>query len=132
MRKVISFLLKSLKISTDEVSFYFVNETAICKLHEDFFSDPTSTDCITLPMDPPAEKGQGDYHILGEAFVCPQTAIIYAKKHNIDPLEEVYRYVIHCLLHLIGYTDTSVKERARMKRKEGSCLKNLLTHIKSL
>lgn len=124
-------MLKDLKIATDEVSFYFVSETAICKLHQDFFNDPSSTDCITLPIDS-TEKKEGDYHVLGEAFICPKTAIVYAKKHQIDPYEEVYRYVIHCLLHLIGYTDTSRKERARMKRKESACLKKVVHTIKSL
>jgi len=118
--------LKDLKIDTDEVSFYFVSERTICKLHQDFFNDPTSTDCITLPLDPPGKK-EGVYHVLGEAFICPKTAITYAKKHKIAPQAEVCRYVIHCLLHLIGYTDTATKERSLMKRKERACLKKLLS-----
>lgn len=125
MRKAISFLLKELKVSTDEVSFYFVSERKICQLHKEFFNDPTSTDCITFPLDPPDEKKEA-YHVLGEAFICPLTALTYAKLHKINPHEELYRYVIHCILHLIGYTDVDPKERAKMKRKEKACLNKLL------
>ena len=128
MRKVISFLLKELKVSTDEVSFYFVSKRKICQLHKEFFNDPTSTDCITFPLDSPDEE-KSAYHVLGEAFICPLTALTYAKLHKIDPYEELYRYVIHCILHLIGYTDIDPKERAKMKRKEGACLKKLIDKL---
>ena len=104
MRKVISCLLKELRISTDEVIFHFVSERKICQLHKEFFNDPASTDCITFPIDPPdAEKSAS--HVLGEAFICPLTALTYAKLHKSDPYEELCRYIIHCILHLIGYTD---------------------------
>lgn len=126
MRKAISFLLQELKVSTDEVSFHFVTQRKICELHKEFFDDPTPTDCITFPLDAP-DDGSSDFHILGEAFICPKTAILYGKSHHIDPHKEIYRYVVHCLLHLIGYTDIDPQERAKMKRKESSCLKKIIS-----
>ncbi|MBS0604074.1 MAG: rRNA maturation RNase YbeY [Verrucomicrobia bacterium] len=124
MRKVISFLLQELKISTDEIIIHFVSDAKLCSLHKEFFNDPTSTDCITFPLDPPQDK-KNSYHVIGEAFVCPRTALLYAKKHGIDPYEELCRYVAHCLLHMIGYDDIAPGERAKMKRKEKICLKKL-------
>lgn len=121
---MISFLLDDLKVSTNEIIFHFVSEAKICALHKEFFNDPSSTDCITFPIDPPNEKKA--FHLLGEAFVCPKTALKYAQNHRINPLEELTRYVIHCLLHLLGYDDIQVEERAKMKRKENLCLKKLV------
>jgi probable rRNA maturation factor len=133
---VISFLLKELKISTDEIIIHFVMEQKIRLLHKEFFNDPSTTDCITFPIDSPQDK-VGSFHLLGEAFICPKAAVEYAKRHPIEPLEELFRYIIHCLLHLIGYDDIEPVERARMKRKERACLKKLfntkplLTKIRS-
>ena len=124
VRKVVSFLLGDLKISTDEIIIHFVTESKICTLHKEYFNDPYPTDCITFPIELPQNKKHA-FHILGEAFICPKTAIHYAKQHKINPYEELYRYIIHCLLHLIGYTDIQATERAKMKRKERSCLKKL-------
>ena len=129
MRKVISFLLEELDLVTDEVSFHFVTEGAIRELHKRFFNDATPTDCITLPLDSPSAKRMG-YHVMGEAFICPKTALFYAKKEQIEPETEVYRYIIHCLLHFMGYTDAAPKKKAQMKRKEGACLKKLLFALK--
>jgi probable rRNA maturation factor len=124
MRKVVSFLLQDLKIETDEVILHFVTEAKICALHKEFFDDPSPTDCITFPLDPPGQKKEV-YHVLGEAFLCPKTAIAYAKRLGISPEEELLRYVVHCILHLIGYEDTEPSLRRKMKRKESSCLKKL-------
>ena len=124
VRKVVSFLLKELKISTDEIIIHFVSEPKICQLHKKYFNDPSSTDCITFPLDSPQEKNN-TYHILGEAFICPKTALTYSKRLRIDPYEELYRYLVHCILHLIGYDDILPQERAKMKRKERMCLKKL-------
>lgn len=124
MRKAISFLLNDLKVCTHEIIFHFVTDRKICKVHKDYFNDPTSTDCITFPIDPPC-KEISLFHLLGEAFICPKVALNYAQQHKLDPREELMRYVVHCLLHLLGYDDIQPDERAKMKRKENSCLKKI-------
>ncbi len=125
MRKAVSYLLKELRISTQEVIFHLVTEKEISRIHEDFFNDPSPTDCITFPIDA-ANEEIIPHHVLGEAFICPKTALDYAKQHRLDPNTELYRYVVHCILHLIGYDDLQADERAKMKRKESACLKKLL------
>lgn len=124
LRKAILFLLEELKVSTDEFIVHFVSEFKIRLVHKKFFNDPSSTDCMTFPIDPHKKK-KGSYHVLGEAFICPKIAINYSERHQIDPLEEVYRYITHCILHLIGYDDIQTTERTRMKSKERACLKKL-------
>jgi probable rRNA maturation factor len=125
VRKVVSFLLNELKISTDEVIVHFVTEAKICLLHKDYFNDPSPTDCITFPVDGLEDK-KGVYHVLGEVFICPKTALLYAQRLRVDPYEELYRYLIHCVLHLIGYEDIAPRDRAKMKQKERACLKKLV------
>lgn len=114
-------VLKNEGSSTTEVSIHFVTTEEICRLHEEFFDDPTTTDCISFPMDADdfddlfsSEK----FHILGEIFVCPATAIQYAKDNGGNPYEETTLYVIHGLLHLLGYDDIKKKDRLIMRQKE--------------
>ena len=93
LKKKISKLIKKLQISTDEISFHFVDKEKITDLHGEFFNDPTPTDCITFPL----ESDEIGHHILGEVFVCTDVAIEYAKEHKINPQDEVLLYVIHGL-----------------------------------
>lgn len=123
IRKVISFLVQLLKIKTSHIIFHFVTDAKMRTLHKKFFNDPSSTDCITFPID--ALEDVGRDHILGEAFICPKIALVNALKYNVPPQKELYRYITHCLLHMIGYDDQNPKDRARMRRKEGFCLKKL-------
>jgi probable rRNA maturation factor len=124
VRKAIAFLLRELKISTDEVIIHFVSKKKISSLHKKFFNDPSPTDCISFPIDP-LKKSKESFHLLGEAFICPKIAVEYSTYHQLDPLEELYRYIVHCLLHFIGYDDLELSQRSRMKKKERVCLKRL-------
>jgi probable rRNA maturation factor len=106
-----------------EVSIYFVTERRICDLHLEFFNDPTPTDCISFPI---------DSDLLGEVFVCPKTALRYSTKHSLDPYEEVALYVIHGILHLMGYDDLEPSQRRIMRKKEKLCMAHCKPIIDSL
>lgn len=97
-------------MSCDEIAIYFVSTPIICKLHQDFFQDPTPTDCISFPYEEDC--------FLGEIFVCPETASEYVKKKGKDVYEEVMLYMVHGILHLLGYDDLEEKNRRKMKKEE--------------
>jgi probable rRNA maturation factor len=113
VRALVKAVLEQEKSRHSEVSIYFVSTHKICSLHEKFFDDPTTTDCISFPLDE-------DY--LGEVFVCPKTAIDYAAPKKKDPFEETALYIIHGLLHCLGYDDLQPNLRRTMRKKEKSCM----------
>ena len=101
--------------SCDEVAFHFVPASVICTLHDQFFDDPSITDCISFPMDKEAQAG---FCYLGDVFVCCEQAVNYAHEHDLDPYREITLYIVHGLLHLLGYDDVQASDRARMRAKE--------------
>lgn len=123
VKKIVKAVLNLEEQPCDEVSVYFVNDQEICRMHHEYFDDPTLTDCISFPLD--FEIDEIDYKILGEVFVCPYTAIEYAKKHKVDKYEECALYIIHGLLHLMGYDDMDSRSKAIMRRTEKKHLENL-------
>jgi probable rRNA maturation factor len=114
-KAIIKAVLQEEHQPCDEVSLYFVTTEEICSLHKQYFNDPSPTDCISFPID---EDPTAHYRVLGDVFVCPETAINYAALHNTDPYEEVTLYIIHGLLHLIGYDDMSDEDAAIMRQAE--------------
>jgi len=132
LKKTLPFLFQHLHVFTDELIVHFVSKKRIQKIHKDFFSDPTPTDCISFPLDPPRKKptSSGNHEILGEIFVCPQVALEYAQLHSRDVYQEVLLYVIHGILHLLGYDDIDPHARRNMRRMERKCM--LLCHSLSL
>ena len=74
LKEVVTTVMGLHGVSADEVVVHLVTKSRISALHDEFFDDPSPTDCISFPIE--REKGVG-HHILGEIFVCPQTAIDY-------------------------------------------------------
>jgi probable rRNA maturation factor len=118
-REVVAFE----KQRADEVSVHLVDAEAISQVHCDFFDDPSPTDCISFPIDPPGEP----HRVLGEVFVCPEVAIGYATENGLDALSETQLYLVHGLLHLMGYDDISDEDREKMRAAE----KRHTDHLKS-
>lgn len=88
----------------DEVEISVVDDEAIRDVHARFLNDPTVTDVITFP------HGDG----MGEIIVSYDTAIRQAAEFKEPVFRELFRYMVHGLLHLHGYIDTVPEERERM------------------
>lgn len=123
VQQIVRFILVELKTKCDEVCIHFVDKEAICDLHKIYFNDPTPTDCISFPIDNSSQDTL--YSILGEVFVCPKVAIEYAHDNGIDPYEETALYVIHGILHLLGYDDIEENDEEIMRKKEEWCMNRL-------
>lgn len=117
---LIQEFIKAEGIRVDEISINFVDTPTICELHDEYFNDPSTTDCISFPLDDEEEE----YRVLGEIFVCPHTAITYTLENGGDPYLELTLYIIHGLLHLIGYDDIEEEERQEMRARENFHLEN--------
>lgn len=124
VENVVKEFLALEKIHYDEVGIHFVDTQTICDLHNDYFDDPSPTDCISFPMD---DTEFPDYRIMGDIFVCPETAIKYVNEHvkNGDIYQETTLYVIHGLLHLIGYDDIDDEDNKKMREAEAIHLEHL-------
>lgn len=111
MKRLVRFILETCNVSYEDIAIYFVGKRKIAHLHDEFFQDPTPTDCITFPF---------DKKFLGEIFVCPKVAKEYDPK---KPYLETTLYIIHGILHLLGFNDIQKKERAKMVLKQRRLLK---------
>ncbi len=119
---IVREIISSEGVKTDEISVNFVDQSAICSLHKKYFNDASLTDCISFPIDSGAQES---YHVLGEVFVCPFAAVKYANDTGCDPYDEALLYMIHGLLHLMGYDDISEEDRLKMRDAEKRHLLNL-------
>jgi probable rRNA maturation factor len=116
VKKTVKQALEFHQINCDEIAIHLITDRAMRKLHEDFFNDPTPTDCISFPYD---KDGSSGYFFLGEVFICPKTAFQYiAKKGSGDLYSEITLYLIHGILHLLGYDDINSNDLKVMRSKE--------------
>ncbi|MGE0197587.1 MAG: rRNA maturation RNase YbeY [Simkaniaceae bacterium] len=122
--RLVQTFLRWKEVTCEEVCIHFVDKDTMSHLHAIHFQDPTPTDCISFPIDAPDEEGE-DYRILGEVFVCPEVALEYAQKHKLSPYKEVSLYIIHGLLHLLGYDDQQEGQMKIMRDEEKAAIRYL-------
>jgi probable rRNA maturation factor len=84
----------------DVVEVAVVSDEVISRVHEDFMGIPGATDVITFDH--------------GEIVVSAETAENYAQEHGHSIDEELALYIVHGLLHLNGYDDTTAAAKKRM------------------
>ncbi len=92
-------------------------------LSREYLGRDTHTDVISFPLedvDWPAMAANGGVN--GEIIASAEMALQQAKARNIDPKAELLLYLVHGLLHLIGYDDRTPGEAQRMHQREDELL----------
>lgn len=92
---------------------YFLDDEALAKLHDEVFSDPSLTDTITLPIDPPGSTSRP--HILGEAFISPKAAIRFYK--TVLRIQTSYTKKFLAMLSILSYTCSDMMTKLPKKEK---------------
>lgn len=100
VRRVAARLLKGRSLS-----IAFVTDAAIRRINRRFLGHDWATDVISFPL---------DSDLLGELVISAPYARAEARKRGIPEREELLRYVVHGILHLLGYDDRSPADRKRM------------------
>jgi probable rRNA maturation factor len=94
-----------------EICFIFVSEKEILRINRDFLKHDYVTDVITFSNNMKLSLG-------GDIFVCPEVVFINAVSYGSDNYTELFRVMIHGLLHLVGYNDGLPGEKVIMRKKE--------------
>jgi len=95
-----------------------VDDAQIARLHQEYMDDPSPTDVLTFDLRDDAD----DPAVEGEIVVSADTAYREARRRRLQPSEELTRYIIHGVLHLLGLRDATPQERRRMRREENRIL----------
>ncbi len=101
-----------------EISLTLVNDRHIGRLHAEWFGDPAPTDVITFPLSEPAAEP-----LAGDIVVSTETARRRGREFGWGARHELAYYVVHGLLHLTGYDDTSPARRRAMRARERAVMR---------
>ena len=100
------------KVKAGEITICFVNDKQIKKINAKYLNKNTATDVIAFDL----SEAKGS--ILADIAISADTAYKNAVVYKTRPKDELELYVIHGILHILGYDDNNSKNRALMRRKE--------------
>lgn len=101
-----------------EIAYIFCSDEKILEINQEYLEHDYYTDIITFDY---TEKKV----ISGDIFISLDTVKSNSEQFKTDYETELYRILIHGILHLTGQKDKSPKDRAEMTRKEDEALSML-------
>ena len=98
-----------------EVGYMFVNDEKILEINNEYLGHDYYTDVITFDYD------EGDV-VNGDIVISLDTVRTNAEMFGKAYEEELYRVIIHGILHLCGLNDKGPGEREIMEKAENKAL----------
>jgi len=127
VRMVCERILHDSGIKSGKINVVLVDSDTIGQYNRDFLQHDYPTDTISFPT----EYRQDEGHLEGEVLVCTEIAQERAEEFSWTADEELLLYVVHGMLHLIGYDDTDAEQQAKMQEKERDYLATLGIQVPS-
>ncbi len=105
-----------------ELNLIFVSDAKIRSLNRLFHGSNRATDVLAFetPAQWPASRFQK--LLFGEIVISVDRVCVYAKRFKVPPDEELMRYVVHGILHLIGERDDVIHRRNQMIKHQEQLL----------
>lgn len=103
------------------ISYGFCSDTHIIEANRQYLQHDYFTDIITF------DYSEGNT-ISGDLLISLDTVRSNAVQFNTDFTTELHRVMIHGVLHLLGFKDSTDNEQVEMRKREDEAL-NLLSMI---
>jgi len=100
----------------DILNIIFVSDEIILNINRKFLKHDYLTDIITFDNDSSGDK------ISGELYISIDTVKMNANDYKEDFQTELFRVMIHGVLHLCGYKDDTDERRQEMRELENKYL----------
>ncbi|MBI4577909.1 MAG: rRNA maturation RNase YbeY [Planctomycetes bacterium] len=101
-----------------DVTVVVMDDRQIRRLHREWLGVDSATDVLSFPL----AGGPAVDRLLGEVYVSAQTARREARARGRSVVQELALYVVHGVLHLVGFDDGEPAALARMREAETRAL----------
>lgn len=108
-----------------DVAYIFCDDEKILEVNKQYLQHDYYTDIITFDYCEDLAAMGGDDTISGDMFISLDTVRTNAEGLNVPYEQELYRVIIHGILHLLGINDKGPGEREIMERAEDKALSML-------
>ena len=106
-----------LKLPEKTISFLLCDDREIKKFNKKFFNRNVVTDVIAFALE--------DDTYFGEIIISVERALKVCAKYGNNWQDEFATYVIHGILHILGYDDTTAAKKKIMFKKQDEILLSL-------
>jgi probable rRNA maturation factor len=106
------YVLGDSRFKSATISVAVVDDPTIHALNRQYLEHDYPTDVLSFTFE------DGNSHLDGEIVLSADAAAAAADEHDTTPAQEQLLYVIHGMLHLVGYDDVAAADAERMRSAE--------------
>ena len=103
------------------ISFIFCMDDYLLEINRKYLNHDYYTDVITFDY-------TEDSVLSGDIFISLDTVQSNSSEYQTTYEEELYRVMVHGILHLMGFKDKTHEEEIQMRSREDRALEWLKTH----
>jgi probable rRNA maturation factor len=118
-RKTAQWLKAAIKKEKHELhilNYIFCSDQYLLTLNTEYLNHKTLTDIITF------DNSEKSKVIEGDVFISVERVKENSLKYEKPFVNELHRVMIHGVLHLLGYSDKTRRQKSLMRRKEDTYL----------
>jgi probable rRNA maturation factor len=112
LKSCLKTIFSSEKIDFKKVNFIFCADEYLYSLNKRFLNHDTYTDILTFPF------SSGGEPVVGEIYISVERVRENSIINSISFNNELQRVMIHGILHLCGYKDSTTSQKLTMRKKE--------------
>jgi probable rRNA maturation factor len=112
LKKAAHSVLGAGGVSDGSLSIALVDDAAIHALNRKYLAHDYPTDVLSFVLEREGER------LDGQVVASAETAARRAAEFGWSAADELFLYVVHGTLHLVGYDDTTEESRGRMRAAE--------------
>jgi probable rRNA maturation factor len=134
--KIIKAILRHEGVDQAFLSIVFVNQQRIKNFNKKYLNRAYATDVLAFDLTdngPQRRKSRRNRkNIIGDIIISTDAAFKNAKSYQTTLSEELALYMIHGILHLLGFDDHKPNDRRKMRKREGELLEHLRAKMKGI
>lgn len=113
----ITKVVSQYKKDVEEIQIIFCTDEALLKLNREHLQHDYYTDVITFEyMKEP---------VMGDIYISLERVRENSKEFGVSEVNELFRVIIHGILHILGFSDKSKRAIEKMRKAEDDALKML-------
>ena len=117
VRELVHLTLNETHYEKINLNFIFCNDQTLNDFKVKYFNDDVLTDIVTFPI-------RNDSELEAEIYISHEMATQNAKEFKVSLNNEISRLIVHGILHLIGFNDTTKEKKKEMFEKQEQVISN--------